>query len=195
MRHRAHNYLSIPRIAQGLLALAITIAPSVSKADTPALSSNSTPSFVSRVSLRQLQPALCQVGPIIEGHFVPLYLRLGAELSPRTKFDGGVDLDVPGLHFGSASARIDFDAIVSANFGGVSTLFPLTFDVITHPGFVGIHNPYAGFGIGPYFGERTRFGGKIVVGANISRGFGLEGAVHFAGYGPALFTLQARFPL
>ncbi|CEK12532.1 hypothetical protein [Chthonomonas calidirosea] len=189
--------ISRSQLSKAIAFATLASVPLFAKADIPSLP-NTPFSPITQVSTFDpfSKPAPCQVGPIIGGHFVPLNLRLGAELSPRTKFDGGVDLDVPGVHFGrGSSARIDFDAIVSANFGGVSTLFPLTFDLIYHPAFVGIHNPYLGFGIGPYFGERTRFGGKIVFGANFTRDLGLEGAVHFAGYGPALFTLQVRFPL
>ncbi|HLI47280.1 MAG TPA: hypothetical protein VKV18_01120 [Chthonomonas sp.] len=185
------------QLSKAIAFATLVSVPLFAKADTPSLPATSSSPVLQRPTPDLFsKSAPCQVGPIIGGHFVPLNLRLGAELSPRTKFDGGVDLDVPGVHFGrGSSARIDFDAIVSANFGGVSTLFPLTFDLIYHPAFVGIHNPYLGFGIGPYFGERTRFGGKIVFGANFTRELGLEGAVHFAGFGPALFTLQLRFPL
>ena len=125
----------------------------------------------------------------------PLALRLGAMLSPRTKFDGGIDATIPGLHLlPGFSSRVDVDAIVSANFGGVSTLVPVTFDQIYNLNLPVSSRVYAGAGLGAYFGDKTRFGGKLILGAEFSR-LGLEGNLHFAGNGDALFTVQARIGL
>ena len=125
----------------------------------------------------------------------PLALRLGVLVSPRTKFVGGIDATIPGLHLlPGFSSRVDLDAIVSANFGGVSTLVPLTFDQIYNLNLPVSSRVYVGGGIGPYFGDTTRFGGKLIVGAEFSR-LGLEGNVHFAGSGDTLFTVQARIGL
>ncbi len=125
----------------------------------------------------------------------PLALRLGAMVSPRTKFVGGIDATIKGLHLvPELSSRVDLDVIVSANFGGVSTLIPITFDQIYNLNLPVSSRVYIGGGIGPYFGDTTRFGGKIVVGAEFNR-FGLEGDIHFAGIGDPLFTIQARIGL
>lgn len=125
----------------------------------------------------------------------PIYLRVGALLTPRQKFDVGVDATIPGLHIlPSLSTRIDADAILSANFGGVSSLFPLTIDQIYTKRLVGGTSVYLGGGVGPYFGGTTRFGGKVVAGVMFN-GYGLEGALHFSGQGDSLLTLQARFGL
>jgi hypothetical protein len=125
----------------------------------------------------------------------PVALRLGAMVSPRLKFDGGVDVTIPGLHLlPQMTTRIDADAIVSANFSGISTLVPVTFGQIYNLNLPVSSRVYLGGAIGPYFGDVTRFGGKIIVGAEFSR-FGLEGNVHFAGTGNTLLTVQARIGL
>jgi hypothetical protein len=135
----------------------------------------------------------CQLGIVPSP--VPIGIRLGAALSPRLKFDGGIDVTIPGLSFAhNLSTRVDFDAIVDANFGGFSTLFPLTFDQIYRLALPVGSSLYFGGGIGPYFGERTRFGGKLLIGGTITSHFGLEGAIHFQGYGDPIATVQARFP-
>lgn len=125
----------------------------------------------------------------------PLALRLGAMVSPRFKFDGGIDATIPGLRLlPGFTSRVDLDAIVSANFGGVTTIVPLTFDQIYSLNLPVSSRVYVGGGIGPYFGDVTRFGGKLIVGAEFSK-FGLEGNLHFAGSGDALLTVQARIGL
>ena len=135
-----------------------------------------------------------QLGNII--HPVSFALRLGAMVSPRTKFVGGADATLNAFHIiPSLTTRIDVDAIVSANLGGVSTLVPLTIDQIYSKGLVAGNKIYGGFGIGPYFGSPTRFGGKIFFGGNVTGGIGGELSLHFAGYGDPLVVLQARIPL
>lgn len=131
--------------------------------------------------------------PVV-GHIVPLSLRLGAQISPRTRFVGGVDYTLPsfGTNF---NPRIDLEAIVSANFGGVSTLVPLTFNIVYSKGLVSGTRVYGGAGIGPYFGEVTRFGGKIFVGADFTSRLSGEVDVHFAGTGDPLVNLMVRVPL
>lgn len=139
----------------------------------------------------------CQVPlpPIGAASPFPLALRLGAMISPRTKFDGGIDATIKGLHLlPNASSRVDLDAIVSVNFGGISTLVPLTFDQIFQLNLPVNSRVYLGGGVGPYFGDTTRFGGKLIAGAEFSR-LGLEGNLHFSGTGAALFTIQARIGL
>ena len=126
----------------------------------------------------------------------PVSLRLGALLSPRTKFDAGIDASIPGLHLlPNFNTRVDLDVIFSANLGGVTTLVPVTFDQIYSKGLVGGTRVFAGAGIGPYFGDKTRFGGKLLFGADVTSRIGAEVDVHFAGVGDPLVSLVARIGL
>ena len=125
----------------------------------------------------------------------PLALRLGAMVSPRVKFDGGIDATIRGFHLlPGFTSRVDADAIVSANFGGITTIVPVTFDQIYNLNLPVSSRVYLGGGVGPYFGDRTRFGGKLIAGAEFNR-IGLEGNVHFSGAGQPLLTVQARLGL
>jgi hypothetical protein len=138
-------------------------------------------------------------GPVGEvGEATGLYtiaLRLGAAVAPRTRFVGGIDVTLPRLSLGANwSTRIDAEAIVSANFGGVSTLIPLTFNQIYSKGLVSGTRLYGGVGIGPYFGEITRFGGKLIFGAGLSQKIGLELNLHFPGFDDPYLTILARLP-
>ncbi len=142
-----------------------------------------------------LAPAKKQLDPTgVVGAVFPLHVRLGAMVSPRTKFIGGIDYTTKGLA-PNLSTRIDADAIVSANFGGVNTLFPVTVDQIYSKGLVGGTQVYGGIGLGVYFGDVSRFGGKLLVGGDFGRRVGAEVALHFAGYGDALVTAQVRLRL
>jgi hypothetical protein len=133
----------------------------------------------------------------IGGHEYPFAIRLGAMVSPRVKFVGGADLTLRSLGIAPHwAARVDAEAIVSANFGGTSTVVPLTFDeVYLSPNGSHGFRPYAGFGIGPYFASTTRFGGKLFVGARFSQRIAGEAAVHFPGAGDALLILSLRTSL
>lgn len=123
----------------------------------------------------------------------PIALRLGAMVSPRTKFAGGIDITFPRIGIGPGwETRADADAIVSANLGGVSTLVPLTIDEIYSKGLIGGNRIYLGGGIGPYIGSQTRFGGKVFVGADFARHLGAEVGVHFPGSSNTLVTAQIR---
>lgn len=139
-------------------------------------------------------PANCPISPtaLIPKPF-DLNLRLGVMVSPSVKFAGGADI---GFSFGilpGFSSRVDAEAIVSANFARVSTLIPVTFDQIYSKSLPGV-KVYVGGGIGPYFGEVTRFGGKLFVGAGTS-GITGELGVHFSGGGDPLVIVSARVPL
>ena len=141
-----------------------------------------------------------QLGGAIDaaGEATGLYtvaLRLGVAVTPRTRFIGGVDVTLPRLSLGRGfSTRVDAEAIVSANFGGVSTLIPLMFNQVYSKGVVGKTRVYVGAGIGPYFGEITRFGGKVFVGAGITEKLGVELNVYFPGFDEAYVGIQARLP-
>lgn len=131
------------------------------------------------------------------GRANPLALRIGGMVSPRTKFAGGVDYALPSTGIGRDwIGRVDAEAIVSANLGGITTIIPVTFgEVYTMPERTGSVRFYGGVAIGPYFGEVTRFGGKLFAGANFSTHFSGEVGVHFSGSGEPLVTLTARVPL
>ena len=194
------NSLNIPRVRLG------TTVPAVAPVEVPVsvlpdahsnglekyAPSLDVESILVRHNLRAGRET-CQLGIVPSP--VPIGIRLGAAVSPRLKFDGGIDVTIPGLSLArNFSTRVDFDAIVDANFGGFSTLFPLTFDQIYRLALPLGSSLYLGGGIGPYFGERTRFGGKLLIGGTITSHFGLEGAIHFQGYGDPIATVQARFP-
>jgi hypothetical protein len=135
-----------------------------------------------------------QVGtPISPGVYAAL--RLGLTVSPRVKFVGGVDVTLPKLSIGPGfTTRVDAEAIVSANFGGVSTLVPLTINEVYTHGLTGGWRIYGGAGIGPYFGDVTRFGGKVFIGAGMGRVAG-ELDLHFAGFGDPYLALMLRTQL
>ncbi|HZT41680.1 MAG TPA: hypothetical protein VFA07_05805 [Chthonomonadaceae bacterium] len=197
----------------GALFLVTSASPSCAQEAAPA----STPKTAStsptmryentRLTLASLQnrrltastlaaSTVSQVPPIGAFSPFPVALRLGAMLSPRTKADVGIDVTLPHLGIGPGwDARLDADVIISANFGGISTLVPITFDEIyTHtlPGGAPI---YIGGGIGAYIGNTTRFGGKVLVGAGLSKQLAAELAVHWPGFSDTLVTLQLRIGL
>jgi hypothetical protein len=126
----------------------------------------------------------------------PISLRLGAQISPRTKFVGGVDVTLSGFRIiPGLQTRIDADAIVSANFKGISTLIPVTIDQVYSKGLVAGKRIYLGGGIGAYIGEVTRFGGKVFAGADLTSRLGAEVDLHFAGVGTTLVTAHLRIGL
>lgn len=137
-----------------------------------------------------------QLGEVAALSPFPVALRLGANLSPRTRFDVGVDVSLPSLHLiPQLDSRVDLDAILSLSIVNVSTIFPLTFDQLYGRTLAGGTRVYAGAGIGPYFGGTTRFGGKLILGADFTSRLGGEFNVHFAGTGDPLLSLQLRVGL
>ena len=186
----------------GLTAALLSCAPTAVKAEKKASVPVSTDVFA-RIVPMTLPMALTtterkggQLGPLdlIPKPF-PLHLRLGALLSPRTKFDGGIDVTLGRGILPSSTTRIDADVIASANFRGISTLVPITLDQIYSKGLLGGNRLYFGAGIGPYIADKTRLGGKLFVGADLAVRIGVEGAVHFSGTGDPLLTVQARIGL
>jgi hypothetical protein len=126
----------------------------------------------------------------------PISLRLGAQISPRTKFVGGVDVTLSGFHIlPGLQTRIDGEAIVSANFHGISTLIPVTINQVYSKGLVAGKRIYLGGGIGAYIGEVTHFGGKVFAGADFTSRLGGEVDLHFPGIGDTLVTAQIRIGL
>ena len=167
--------------------LAASLPQSLQIAQTP-------PSVLRSAALAA--PRMRQLDPVsVASKVVPIAIRLGALVSPRTKFVGGADFSFPNAKIGPFYPRIDAEAIVSANFGGITTLVPVTFNGVYSKTLPAGTHLYAGAGIGPYFGEVTRFGGKIFLGGDFNRNFGLEGDVQFAGQGDALVTISARLGL
>ena len=180
-----------------LVGLFLACGPPASRAEeAPAPQSTDVFARVVPLTLTMTECKGGQLGPLdlIPKPF-PLHLRLGAMLSPRTKFDGGIDVTLGRGILPSLSTRIDLDAIVSANFHGISTLVPITLDQIYSKGLLGGNRLYFGAGVGPYIADKTRLGGKLFIGADLAVRIGVEGAVHFAGTGTPLLTLQARVGL
>jgi hypothetical protein len=179
-----------------LAALLLTCAPVSSRADETlpnALDATDVFARVVPLTLTATEGKAGQLG-LIPKPF-PLHLRLGLMLSPRTKFDGGIDATLGRGILPNFNTRLDVDAIVSANFHGISTLVPVTLDQVYAKGLFGGNRIYGGAGIGPYISEKTRFGGKLFIGADLAVRIGVEGAVHFSGSGDPLLTLQARVGL
>lgn len=178
-----------------LAALLLTSAPMASRAEEAPLNASASTEALDRFVPTTFAEA-CKGGQldVIPKPF-PLHLRLGAMLSPRTKFIGGIDATLGRGLFPNSKTRVDVDAIVSANFHGISTLVPITLDQIYSKGLLGGNRLYFGAGIGPYISEKTRFGGKLFIGADLAVRVGVEGAVHFAGDGDPLLTVQARVGL
>jgi len=125
----------------------------------------------------------------------PINLRVGALLSPKGKLDLGIDLTLPDLHIlPSLTTRLDGDVIFGANIGGSQTIIPITFDQLYSKSMAGQASLYFGGGVGMYLGGRSRFGGKLVLGATFNR-FGVEANLHFSGSGDPLLSLQGRVAL
>jgi hypothetical protein len=186
-------------VLAGLVGLFLACAPTAGRAEEAPSNAPAASDVFARVvplTLTTTERKGGQLGPLdlIPKPF-PLHLRLGAMLSPRTKFDGGIDATLGRGILPSMSTRIDLDAIVSANFHGISTLVPITLDQVYSKGLFGGNRLYFGAGVGPYIADRTRFGGKLFIGADLAVRIGVEGAVHFAGTGVPLLTLQARVGL
>ena len=187
----------------------LTAAPLLAEAVDHSLAARANGTIASATSRRPGQRSLIngplaldaclaggQLPPIGAISPFPISLRLGAELSPRTKFVGGVDVTLSGVHIiPGLQTRIDADAIISANFTGVSTLIPITVDQLYSKGLIAGKRIYLGGGVGAYIGGITRFGGKVFAGADFSSRLGGEVDLHFAGIGPPLVTAQLRIGL
>jgi hypothetical protein len=200
----AAGVLALPTMAQAQSnvrtgALTPQVAQQLSQISPAARAANldSTEATDPHPEMVVLNAAARQNTVDIGGRDYPFAIRLGAMVSPRIKFVGGADLTLRNLGIGRHwVGRIDAEAIVSANFGGNSTVVPVTFDEIYFsPSKTSGFRPYAGFGIGPYFASTTRFGGKLLVGARFSQRLSGEAAVHFSGDGDALLILEARTSL
>jgi hypothetical protein len=174
-----------------------TLPPQVSQQLTQVAQAGIPAGTTSYAELLAVNAARRQETVDIGGRRYPFAIRLGAMVSPRVKFVGGADLTFPGYGWGpNWVGRIDAEAIVSGNLGGNSTLVPVTFDqVYFSPTKTGPFRLYAGLGIGPYFGDATRFGGKFFVGTRFSQTISGEASLHFSGDGDPLFILQARTTL
>ena len=137
----------------------------------------------------------CAAGPVPNPTPFPFDIRGGALLSPKGKLDLGVDCTLPDLHLlPTLTTRLDADAIFGANIGGSQTIFPITFDQLYSKALPGTTSIYFGGGAGMYLGGRSRFGGKVVLGATFNR-FGVEANLHFSGSGEPLLSLQGRLAL
>jgi hypothetical protein len=151
-----HNRIvsgGVPMLA-GLTALLLAGAPVGTRAEEALPNAAVSTDVFARIvplTLTATERRGGQLGPLdlIPKPF-PLHLRLGAMLSPRTKFDGGIDVTLGRGILPSSTTRIDADAILSANFSGISTLVPITLDQIYSKGLIGGNRIYFGAGVGPY---------------------------------------------
>jgi hypothetical protein len=99
--------------------------------------------------------------------------RIGVITSPVASIDTGLDVTFPRLRIGrSWVSRFDLD--LSARFNSRS--FGSRRDAEIAPTFCQVYTPggvnrgrfFAGAGIGPWFGPRSGFGGKVFAGINFT---------------------------
>lgn len=121
---------------------------------------------------------------------------LGGMVSPRGAALVGGDVDIVSLSLGNGwHGRLDADAIIKANLGGVDTIVPVTFDQVYYsPNAAGGHNVYYGGGLGAVFGGGTTFDGKLILGTELTNRIGAEVNLHFTEH-DTLVTLFARIHL
>jgi hypothetical protein len=81
------------------------------------------------------------------------------------------------------------------NVNDVSTLFPVTIDLVYNKALLAGSKFYAGAGIGPYFGNITRFGGKVLVGFSPTSNLAAEAELHFPGDSELPPTVMLRLGL
>jgi hypothetical protein len=185
----------------GLIGCVVSL-PCRTAADTPQITghltaaSNDEPTGLEVPALVDVHEFQCgQLPGVGSVSPFPLHLRLGGMLSPVTKLAVGADVTITGLHLlPSFNTRVDGDVIFGGNLGGSRTFFPVTVDELYHKSLPGGTSIYFGPGVGMYFGGKTRFGGKLALGASVNR-IGIEANVDFAGIGDPLFLLQARVGL
>src|SRR5258706_1242301 len=125
-----------------------------------------------------------------------LSIRGGMMVIPRGAGLAGVDFSLASVTVGTGwVGRVDADVIFKANFGGVNTAIPATFDLIqTQPGGPGGKAIYYGGGLGAILGGDTVFDAKLVLGINLAQKVDFEVNVHFNEH-DTLLTLMGRFHL
>src|SRR5258705_7213012 len=98
-----------------------------------------------------------------------LSVRGGLMVIPRGAGLAGVDFSLPSVTVGTGwVGRVDADVIFKANFGGLNTIIPATFDLIqTQPGGPSGKSIYYGGGLGAILGGDTVFDAKLVLGINL----------------------------
>ena len=120
---------------------------------------------------------------------VIMALRGGGMVSPRGAGLVGVDFSLPAITLGTNwHGRVDADVIFKANLGGVNTIIPATFDLLSYDP---THRVYFGGGAGAVFGGNTRFDGKLVLGAELVSKLGAEVNLHLTER-DTLVTVLAR---
>lgn len=121
-------------------------------------------------------------------------IRGGAMVTPRGAGLVGVDFSLPSVTVGTGwVGRVDADVIFKANFGGIDTIIPATFDLIqTQPGAAGGRAVYYGGGLGAILGGNTVFDAKLLLGISLTQKVDFELNVHFNEH-DTLLTLMGRF--
>jgi hypothetical protein len=150
----------------------------------------------SDVALPEPAPRAGQLDVVNSISPFPFAVRLGAMISPRLAFLGGVDVLLRGINPAPGwDLRVDGEVIVDANVNDVSTLFPVTLDIIYNKSLLAGSKFYAGAGIGPYFGDVTRFGGKLLVGFSLTSNLAAEAELHYPGDSELPLTVMLRLGL
>jgi hypothetical protein len=165
-----------------------------------AAQSSETARFIALGDLLKPSSAINRIGRFgQDGGPIPgtaMSIRGGLMVTPRGGGMAGVDFSIPSISLGAGwHGRVDADVIFKANFGGVDTIIPVTFDQLYfNPAATGGHAFYWGGGLGAILGGPGVFDAKLILGVDLTSRFGAEMNVHFT-EGDTILTLLARFHL
>ena len=117
----------------------------------------------------------------------------GAMFGPRFGGLVGIDASIPGLNMGNGfHSRIDADVIFKANFAGIDTVVPVTFDQLWYsPNAASGHNMYLGAGVGAVLSGPITYDVKLIAGTELTNKLGAEVNVHLTGH-DTLWTAFVR---
>ena len=120
----------------------------------------------------------------------------GAMLSPRGALLVGGDMRMDNESFlPGFQGRLDVDVITKANFGGIDTIVPVTFDQVLYAPRAGrFTTTYFGGGLGAVLSGPAVFDGKLLMGMDLSQRLGVEADLHFTEH-DTLFTVFARLKM
>lgn len=141
-------------------------------------------------------------------------LKLGAQVSPRFSFAGGLDIELSRLSIAPGwSSRLDADVLLEPTndglFSQLNSTVGLTFNQIYSRRQSNGRRLYGGAGIGYYivpviagygllgadYSGRGHLGGKVLFGAEFTSTTGVEASVHIIDGSRPLFAIQARLKL
>jgi len=134
-----------------------------------------------------------QYGPSVVP--IPISLRGGAMLAPRTAGLVGLDLALPGVMVGGGwEGRLDADVIIKANFAEVNTVVPVTLSLMHYAPVASGRALYYGFGAGALLGGKAKVIGKGILGMEVTPRIAIEGNVIVTDDKP-MINLLARLHL